>query len=114
MKIISLIFQMILSLHRSLARVKGSILTCYYQHAYRAPGLLIRGRVRIICPEKVTFGVNVSINEGVLINGPGGVVIGDNVSISPGVIINSTGLVMDRVGPDKRMHRQDSFHQMSL
>jgi maltose O-acetyltransferase len=41
-------------------------------------------------PEFIDLGNNVSINDGVYLNGLGGIVIGDDVSISAGAIIVST------------------------
>ena len=95
-------------LHRFLARAKGRLINQYYQQLFGAEGLSVRGRVRIICPNNVKFGKNVSINEGVVINAPGGVSIGNNVSISPGVIINSTGLNVGFGGSDKRTHQANA------
>ena len=55
-------------------------------------GLVLWGSCNIKNPQNVCVGENVSINDGVYINGLGGIVLGNNVSISAGAMIISTTL----------------------
>jgi acetyltransferase-like isoleucine patch superfamily enzyme len=66
----------------------------YYAQLFQSCGgrLKFWGKVKIKNPGKISLGKNVSINDGVYINGLGGVEIGDNVSISALAIIVSTAL----------------------
>ncbi len=55
-------------------------------------GLKLWGRCYIKNPQNIKLGRNVSINDGVYLNGLGGIEIGDGVSISATSIIVSTTL----------------------
>ena len=55
--------------------------------------LTINGTIKVIAPENITIGNNVSLNHGVLLNAHmGKITIGNNVHISPYAILNTAYL----------------------
>lgn len=67
---------------------------------------LIFGRITVFTPNKIYFGTNSTLNEGVILNARGGIEIGNNVHISPNVIINSGTL-------DYKNKQENRFHEES-
>ncbi len=67
---------------------------CYYSKLIKCcgKGLKVWGDFHIKNPQNIIFGDNVSLNDGVYLNGKGTIIIGDNVSISAGAKIISTML----------------------
>ncbi|PML61246.1 hypothetical protein BCT73_06555 [Vibrio breoganii] len=76
----------------------------YYKRKFYkvGDGFFAHGNFSLKNGEKVELGNNVSINDGVYINGQGGISIGDDVSISAKVIIVSTGLDTNEFASKKR------------
>lgn len=77
---------MIWGLYRLAHRAVNWISHKYYvsQIKGHASTLLLKGRISILFPEKLTVGSNCCINEGVLIHCGGGLQLGNNVTISMG------------------------------
>ncbi len=65
-------------------------------------GAQIFGRITVYHPERVRFGRNATLNEGVILNAREYITIGDNVHISPGVIINTGTLDYTMVQHERR------------
>jgi len=65
----------------------------------------INGRITCDVPQNIFIGSNVSINEGVYLNGNAKLKIGDYVRISPFVLINTAGLDI-RQNFRQRTHRK--------
>lgn len=91
--IVKLIRLLLLKAHKVFFRVHD-FKAFYYSFLFGSCGdeLKFFGPCNIKNPQNVSVGNNVTINDGVYINGVGGVEIGDNVSISASAIIVSTGL----------------------
>lgn len=84
-----------------------SIKSFYYKWLFSScgHGLVFWGQCYIKNPQNIKIGNNVSINDGVYLNGLGGIQIGNNVSISAGSIIVSTTLDPDRLTLKKHINK---------
>lgn len=56
------------------------------------------------CPENITIGNNVKINDGVLLQGRGGIIIGNDTTLSVGVTILTAGYNLEQFKSGLRTH----------
>lgn len=76
-----------------------------YKLAFAAYGRnsYVLGKIIVYEPNKIYFGNNSTLNEGVLLNAGGGIKIGNNVHISTRTIINS--VTLDLTNFKKKNHK---------
>lgn len=69
-----------------LTKVKRTLNNYYYKTIFNGfdKNMHIFGYIRCVSPQKVTFGDNCTLNEGVFLHGEGEIEIGNNVTISAG------------------------------
>ena len=94
--------------HRKVVALVWRVRCKYYSLLLSAEKLRVNGRIKLICPENITLGRSVSINDGCIINAGGKVYIGDRTHVSPGCIINSGELTLRGESLEDRPHEYSS------